>query len=74
MAKLTHTQKVKMALRMRTHEELVQGIPLFGTRKWAIRTLQVRVRVMKRQAIARYHAGQRKAKHDRTNLHEVPQA
>ena len=53
---LNHTQKVKLARHLRTHDELINKTPIFESRGWWLRKVAAEKRVKKQQAIAHYQA------------------
>lgn len=54
--KLNHTQKVKLARHLRTHDEEIAKRPVFESRGWWLRKVAIEKRVKKQQAIAHYNA------------------
>jgi len=60
MSGLAHSAKLAIAKRLRTHDELIRKVPLFETAGWERRKARVRRKVIKQEAIAKYHAARRK--------------
>ena len=44
----THKQKIKIARKLRTKEELVNGVPLFQTKGWENRKIAIKNRIQKK--------------------------
>ena len=49
---MNHKEKVKLARRLRTPEELKRGVPIFATRGWFYHHIAVHNRVVKKQMAA----------------------
>lgn len=45
---MTHSDKVKLAKSMRTHQDILQGRGIFETVAWRIRKEQIQLRILKR--------------------------
>jgi len=51
MSKLSHKQKVKLATRMRTHDELVRRVPIFLCKGWSDRRDKIRHETLSKQRV-----------------------
>lgn len=59
---MKHKAKVSLAKRLRTRTEMLQRVPIFQSAGWELRKKQVRKRVLKREAVAKAKAQERKEK------------
>lgn len=46
---MTHTQKIKLARKMMTHEEIVTGCPLFQSKAWDKKSAAIRKRELNKK-------------------------
>lgn len=50
---MKHKDKVKLARRLRTQDELIQRKPIFETKAWEARKEAIRLRVLRREKNSR---------------------
>ena len=62
MKNMKHKEKIKLARRLRTNDELKSGVPIFQSENWEKRKEAIRSRVKRIQAKAHQRALERKAK------------
>lgn len=46
---MNHKQKIKLAKRLRSRSEFIQGKPIFETKRWDERKEAIRLRVIRKQ-------------------------
>jgi len=63
MKNMKHKEKIKLARRLRTNDELKSGVPIFQSENWEKRKEAIRSRVKRIQAKSHQRALERKAKH-----------
>lgn len=61
---MKHSEKIRIARAGRTQTELRHKVPIFQTRFWVARKHQIKLRVEKRERIAKQKAAERRQRRE----------